>query len=167
MPLRVFTIFSLIVFLIGLVSSQQILAQVKTQPSDDVVRTKTELVQTDVTVVDKRGRFVDGLRAEDFEVRVDSKLQSLSFFEQVRTGSVDEEKQVSAARTGDGDPKVKTPAPVGDRERIIFFFVDDVHLTGDSCLLGNHEPWSTCSVSLSMIAVDSIASGKDSISRGK
>ena len=92
--------------LIGLVSSQQIAGQNKTQAPDDVVRTKTELVQTDVTVVDKRGRFVEGLRAEDFELRVDSKLQSLSFFEQVRAGSIDEEKQLTAARKGDPSSKV-------------------------------------------------------------
>lgn len=42
-------------------------AQVKPQvQSDDVIRVKTELVQTDVTVVDKRGHFVGGLRADDF-----------------------------------------------------------------------------------------------------
>jgi hypothetical protein len=90
--------FSLIVLLIGLVSGQQILGQIKTNAPDDVVRTRTELVQTDVTVVDKRGRFVEGLSAEDFELRVDSKLQSLSFFEQIRAGSGDEEKQLTAAR---------------------------------------------------------------------
>src|ERR1043165_4914092 len=60
---------------IGLVSAQPLLAQVKTQTPpreqpDDVLRVKTELVQTDVTVVDKRGRFVDGLRADDFELLV-------------------------------------------------------------------------------------------------
>lgn len=52
--MRVFGVFSLIVLV---VSSQPISAQTKTSPPDDVVRTKTELVQTDVTVVDKRGRF--------------------------------------------------------------------------------------------------------------
>jgi hypothetical protein len=82
--MRVFNIFSPIVLLIALVSSQQTLGQTKTQAPDDVVRTKTELVQTDVTVVDKRGRFVEGLSAADFELRVDAKLQSLAFFEQVR-----------------------------------------------------------------------------------
>jgi hypothetical protein len=130
--MRLFSIFSLIVLLIGLLSSQQTLGQAKTNAPDDVVRTKTELVQTDVTVVDKRGRFVEGLSAEDFELRVDSKLQSLSFFEQVRAGSVDEEKQLTSAGKRDATPNVITPASVADRERVIFFFVDDIHLTSES-----------------------------------
>jgi len=54
--MRVFSVLSLNVLLIGLVSSQRILGQTKTPAPDDVVRTKTELVQTDVTVVDKRAR---------------------------------------------------------------------------------------------------------------
>jgi hypothetical protein len=102
----------LIVLSIGLVSSPQTHGQTKTDATDDVVRTKTELVQTDVTVVDKRGRFVEGLSAEDFELRVDSKLQSLSFFEQVRAGGVDEEKQLTAAGKRDTTPNVKPPASV-------------------------------------------------------
>ncbi len=77
-------------FLSVLLSSQQVLAQ-QDQP-DDVVRVKTELVQTDITVVDKRGRFVSGLSANDLELRVDSKLQPLSFFEEATAGSVDEER---------------------------------------------------------------------------
>jgi len=92
--MRRFSVLSLNVLLIGVVSSQQMLAQVKTQTPqrlpDDVVRVNTALIQTDVTVLDKRGRFVDGLSANDFELRVDSKLQSLSFFEEVAAGSVDE-----------------------------------------------------------------------------
>ncbi|HXS02142.1 MAG TPA: VWA domain-containing protein, partial [Pyrinomonadaceae bacterium] len=110
-----------------LLSSQQLLAQ-----SDDVVRVKTELVQTDVTVVDKRGRFVSGLTANDLELRVDSKLQPLAFFEEVTAGSVDEEKQLAAARKGDAAKLPKTPGPAMDRGRVIFFFVDDIHLTGES-----------------------------------
>ena len=150
--MRVFGVFSLIVLV---VSSQQISAQTKTSPPDDVVRTKTELVQTDVTVVDKRGRFVEGLSAEDFELRVDSKPQSLSFFEQVRAGSGDEEKQLTAARKGDESPQPKTPAPVRDRERVIFFFVDDVHLTGDG--LNRARTVLTHFVENKMLAKDRVA----------
>jgi len=35
--------------------------------AQDVVRTNTELVQTAVTVVDKKGHFVEGLQREQFE----------------------------------------------------------------------------------------------------
>jgi VWFA-related protein len=116
-----------ILCLFVLLSSQQLLAQ-----SDDVVRVKTELVQTDITVVDKSGRFVGGLSANDLELRVDSKLQPLSFFEEVTAGSVDEEKQLAAARKGDAATLPKTTGPATGRGRVIFFFVDDVHLTSES-----------------------------------
>jgi hypothetical protein len=96
-----------------------------------LVRVKTELVQIDVTVVDKRGRLVDGLSADDFELRVDSKLQPLSFFEEVATGSVDEENQLSAARKRDAAKSERTSASGTNRGRVIFFFVDDVHLTAE------------------------------------
>lgn len=101
---------------------------------DDVVRVNTELVQSDVTVVDKQGHFVDGLQAAQFELRVNGKPQPVSFFEQVTTGSAAEEKQLSAVRaqttssaTVDKEkPKAINPT---DRGRVIFFFVDDRHLT--------------------------------------
>src|SRR5215813_7754811 len=103
---------SLGVLFIGLVLSQQTLGQSRTQKPqkeqpDDVVRVQTELVQTDITVVDKRGHFVDGLTADDFELRVDSKLQPLSFFEKVTAGSVDEEQQLTAARKGNAAAAVQ------------------------------------------------------------
>jgi VWFA-related protein len=105
---------------------------VQEQPAD-VVRVKTELVQTDVSVVDKHGHFVDGLKADQFELRVDGKPQRIAFFDQVATGSANEEKQLSAARKG---AQKTVPETVGngttsDRGRVIFFFVDDIHLAGD------------------------------------
>src|ERR1051325_8587116 len=121
-------VFGAVLVIVLVVSSQQVRSQTKTQSPDDVVRTKTELVQTDVTVVDKRGRFVEGLNAEDFELHVDSRLQPLSFFEQVRAGSGDEEKQLTAARRGDESPGA--PTPVRDRERVSFFCVEGLHLSG-------------------------------------
>lgn len=51
---------------------------------DEVIRVNAELVQTDVTVLDKRGRFVEDLRPERFELKVDGRAVTLSFFERVR-----------------------------------------------------------------------------------
>ena len=104
-------------------------------PADDVVRVKTELVQTDVTVVDKQGRFVGGLKPEQFELRVDGRSQPLAFFEQVAAGSAQEEKQLAAARATHKDSAASSDSEANaglDRGRLIFFFVDDVHLAGDS-----------------------------------
>ena len=137
--MRIFSVLSLNVLLIGLVCSQEMLGQTKTQTPkpkqpDDVVRVKTELVQTDITVIDKQGRFVEGLSADDFELRVDSKLQPLSFLDEVTSGSAEEEKQLTAAgRTNAAAPAKlrRTSGSELDRGRVIFFLVDDVHLTGE------------------------------------
>ena len=129
-----FTRFLLGVLVIGLVFTAQLHGQ--QGQSDDVIRVRTELVQTDVTVVDKRGRFVNSLSKDDFELRVDSKLQPLSLFEEVLAGSVDEEKQIAAARKGDAAALARlqqASRPQTARGgRVIFFFVDDVHLTSDA-----------------------------------
>lgn len=104
------------------------------QPADDVIRVNTELVQTDVTVVDKKGHIITGLKPEQFELRIDARPQSLNFVEEVITGSPEEEKQLAAAR--DGKPVMVAPAQTpkreADRGQLIFFFVDDVHLAGES-----------------------------------
>src|SRR2546423_138763 len=103
-------------------------------PSDEVIRVSTELVQTDVVVFDKQGHFVDNLRAEDFDLRVDGKPQMVSFFERVRAGSYNEEAQLAAARGGVGRSNTTSAGPVRplDRGRQIFFFVDDLHLSAAS-----------------------------------
>ncbi|PYS77321.1 MAG: hypothetical protein DMF66_10315, partial [Acidobacteria bacterium] len=44
------------------------------KPAEDVVRVETELVQTDVMVFDKQGKFVEGLGREQFEVHVDGRV---------------------------------------------------------------------------------------------
>jgi VWFA-related protein len=100
------------------------------QDQTEVLRVYTELVQTDVMVFDKQGRFANGLTAADFELRIDGKLKPVEFFEKVTAGSVNEELQLAAARgssvrptsTGSG-----SPAPL-DRGRPIFFYIDDLHM---------------------------------------
>jgi hypothetical protein len=49
----------------------------------EVVRTNTELVQTAITVLDKKGKFVEGLQREQFELTVDGKQRPVAFFERV------------------------------------------------------------------------------------
>lgn len=94
-------------------------------PKDEIVRTYTELVQTDVMVFDKQGKFINGLKPEDFELRVDGKPRQLQAFEQITAGS-DEESQLAAAR-GSTTLNLKRPVPL-DRGRIVFFYIDDFHM---------------------------------------
>ena len=103
-------------------------AQTTTPPSksqDDVVRVYTELVQTDVMVFDRQGRFVDGLTKENFELRIDGKPRPIEAFEMIAAGS-DEESQLAAARGATGI-NLKRPVPL-DRGRIVFFYLDDFHM---------------------------------------
>lgn len=92
---------------------------------DDVIRVFTELVQTDVMVFDKGGKFVNNLTAKDFELRVDGKPRTIQSFEQITAGS-DEESQLAAAR-GATTINLKRPVPL-DRGRIVFFYIDDFHM---------------------------------------
>ena len=97
---------------------------------DEVIRIKSELMQTDVTVVDKKGGFVDGLKREHFELRVNKKPREILFFDRVKAGSANEEAQLAAARGGPPSPTSngKGAAVPLDRGRTVFFYVDDLHL---------------------------------------
>ena len=103
-------------------------------PSDEIIRVSSDLVQTDVVVFDQQGRFVDNLRPEDFDLRVDGRAQTISFFERVRAGSVNEEAQLAAARGNRNGTTTDSSAAVRplDRGRLIFFFIDDLHLSTGS-----------------------------------
>jgi len=96
------------------------------KPSGDVVRTYTELVQTDVMVFDKQGKFIKDLTKDNFELRIDGKPRPIQAFELITAGS-DEESQLAAAR-GATTVNIKRPVPL-DRGRIVFFYVDDFHMS--------------------------------------
>ena len=95
----------------------------------DLIRINTDLIQTNITVVDKSGRFVDGLKQQQFELRVDGKTVPISFFDRIAAGT-NETSQMPAntpptAAVVGGNPSLL-------RERKIIFFVDDLHLSPDS-----------------------------------
>ncbi len=104
-------------------------AQQPQNQNPDVIRVNTSLVQTDVMVFDKQGKFVDGLKREQFVLKVDGKPREISFFELVKAGSSNEEAQLAAARGVASN--AGAPAPL-DRGRLVFFFIDDLHLSEGS-----------------------------------
>lgn len=103
------------------------------ETTDDVVRINTELVQTDVMVFDRQGRFVDGLKPEQFELRIDEQAVPIAFFERIVAGSLSEEAQLSALNRGNSNPSTASTAnQTQTRGRTVFFFIDDLHLSLDS-----------------------------------
>lgn len=126
--MRSFTLLFLAVFLAtGVTRAQQ--APGKPQSPDDVLRINTELVQTGVIVIDKQGRFVDGLTKEDFELQVEGRPVPISFFENVQAGSYRDRLTRTSAKS---DPAADERSPaISIRQRNIVFFVDDRHLSLD------------------------------------
>jgi len=105
------------------------------QQPDEVIRIFTDLVQTDVMVFDKEGRFVNGLKREDFALSIDGKPQPIESFDRIAAGSASEETQLAAARGTSSSSNLSAPIPL-DRGRTVFFYVDDFHLSpGDLIFL--------------------------------
>jgi VWFA-related protein len=121
-----FFLTALINLSVGPTSAQQ---QRPQPPPDNVLRINADLVQTAITVVDKKGNFVDGLDRAQFELRVDGQPRPISFFERVTAGS---EREVQL--TVKDDPSVAAPTSRNAtvRGRTIVFFIDDMHLSADS-----------------------------------
>jgi len=115
----------LLILVFVILGAAAILAQSQPQQpkadQDDVVRVNTELVQTDVMVFDKKGHFVDGLKPDQFALKVDNKPQTVSFLEHVNSQGVLEGKRTPLTPGGE------SPATMV-RGRTVFFFVDDLHL---------------------------------------
>lgn len=115
--------FCLILILVALCS-------VANAQQTDVVRVDTELVQTAVTVLDKKGNFVEGLQRDQFELMVDGKPRPIAFFERVASGSARERELANLGNPNDATTKTIAPSRIPGRT--IVFFVDDLHLSPDS-----------------------------------
>jgi len=75
-------VYLLFVLIVGAVAQAKEPAKPKPAPLDegDVVRINTNVVQVDASVVDKNGKFVTDLRAEDFEITEEGKKVELRYF---------------------------------------------------------------------------------------
>lgn len=92
----------------------------------DEVKISTNLFQTSVVVLDKNDRPVEGLKSEQFELKVDGKVRPLEFFEANSTG------QIVASEEGSPTPQANVNSKAILSERKIIFFLDDLHLAPDS-----------------------------------
>ena len=101
------------------------------EPADEPIRITTELVQTGVVVVDKQGKFVDGLKQDQFVLKVDGQPVTPAFFEQVAAGTAREEQlEKSVTKAGPAPAAAETSRSY--RGRSIIFFIDDLHLSPGS-----------------------------------
>ena len=125
--------FIVVALAVSMLAALSVGAQTKPTPSpeqDDVIKVNTELVQTDVMVFDKKGHFVDGLKAEQFALRVDKKPQTISFFDRVTSGKATADRTAPA---GSGsNPATNTTSATTIQGRTVIFYVDDLHLAPDS-----------------------------------
>ncbi len=108
------------------VSPTPLTAALQTESDDDLIRVNSDLIQTGVSVFDRKGKFVNDLKKEDFELNVDGKIVPINFFENASSQST----QKPSITGGENAATLNNPSsnkPTG-RGRNILFVIDDVHL---------------------------------------
>jgi VWFA-related protein len=95
---------------------------------EQVVRINTDLIQIDVTVLDKDGKVVTGLKPEDFELYENRQLQKItnfSFVSKLAGGATANDNFTNPAMT------TTNPVPIkrSDVRRTIALVVDDLNLS--------------------------------------
>lgn len=112
-----------------------VFSQTKPEPSSsgtqDVIKFETSLVQTDVMVFDKNGRFVDGLKPEQFQLKINNTPREISFFEMIRSGGFTRQREEAKSAEPNSTRPARPSAPKAP-QRSVIFFVDDLHLAPDS-----------------------------------
>src|SRR5260370_31367314 len=95
-------------------------------PPEDVVRITTELVQTNVVVMDKNDHIIFDLKPEDFEVYDNGRKQELKFIEFISTEAPPADTAKGTAKIAPGvDASVARDLSARDVRRVIAFVVDD------------------------------------------
>lgn len=103
-------------------------------PQAGTIRVKVGLVQTDVMVFDKQGHFVPDLKMDQFELRIDGKVQPIEFFEMVSAGSPHDEEVWARAANKTIEVSEAPTTKSANPGRTILLFADDWHMSADSVM---------------------------------
>ena len=128
---------SLLIVLLLVLSSVATWAQTPVQHpkpgGEEVVKITTSLIQVDATVLDKKGKPVKGLTADDFEIYENGKKQPITNFSFVELGSEKEKTTEQIAAKPVKGAVAPPPVPVKLRpeqvHRTVALVVDDLGLS--------------------------------------
>ena len=102
--------FLAIFFIAMLFGSVAVAQQTNQQIDGDVVRVKSNLVNIDVIVKDKKGKYVADLKAEDFTIVENGVTQKIEFFDAPLSRT-----ETKTATTPSAEPTTTTPPPAAAR----------------------------------------------------
>lgn len=94
---------------------------------DDVVRISSNLVQVDALVKDKDGSQITDLKADDFELYQDGKLQKITNFSYVNAAAPKQKANAAEAKKSGKNAPVPPPVRVTPNNvgRVLTFVIDD------------------------------------------
>ena len=102
----------------------------KPGPQDQVVKLKTDLFEVGAVVTDKRGKLIDDLKQEDFELLENGRPQHIEFFSKERLPQKAAAETPLRPPTAEANPALNPKAP----GRTVVMFVDTLHLSAESQL---------------------------------
>ena len=112
---------------------------VQTEQADDIVRITTNLVQVDAVVTTKDGKPVTDLRAEDFELLQDGRLQTITHFSYISNVPATASTSSNVAATPKQKERGVIPSPTTavtprphDARRTVALVIDDLGVSFES-----------------------------------
>ena len=123
---RRFAALSSILVLLATTLAQNTKQPPQPQQEEDIIRISTQLVQTNVVVVDKNEQIVPDLKLEDFDLYDNGRKQDLKFMEFV---SVDSGRRTEGNAPKTVAPRIETESSgiaAKDLKRVIAFVIDDL-----------------------------------------
>ncbi|HEU4833503.1 MAG TPA: VWA domain-containing protein [Pyrinomonadaceae bacterium] len=98
-------------------------AQAQAQEQEDVVKVKSNLVNIDVIVKDKKGKYISDLKPEDFTITEDGKAQKIEFFD-APIGRIEVHKPGNTVTAATTPAPAPAPAPATATRNYVALVLD-------------------------------------------